>query len=88
MKEGNAVSFTSQNTRCENKSLGNSVEDTGIGVIENEEKITNCIKEERLRCTVRKNSHCRLECYFTVCHACFISNRRGRLNLQENQPVD
>jgi len=64
------------------------MEETSIGIIKNEEKIINCIKEEGQRCTVRNNSHCRLECYFTVCHVCSISNKRGRLKLQENQPVD
>lgn len=83
MKEGNTVSFTSQNTRCKNKPLGNSVEKTSIDIIKNEKKIINCIKEDGLRCTVRKNSHYRLEHYFTVCHVCFFSNRRGTLNLIE-----
>lgn len=40
VKEGNAVSFTPQNTRRENKLLGNSkgMEETSAGIIKNEGK--------------------------------------------------
>lgn len=40
VKEGNAVSFTPQNTRHENKLLGNSkgTEETSAGIIKNEGK--------------------------------------------------
>lgn len=64
------------------------MEETSTGNIKNEEKIKNCIKQEVLRWTVKKNSHCRLKCHSTICGACLISNRRGHLKLQEMQAVN